>query len=356
MTQTVKGAPKDAGGAREATPSGPLQSSLQQLAGTVTNRAVSSLSDRLGGTTERLTDYAANGGGKGLLSAVTGLDDVTSPVKSIAKKGLSTAGDKVKDTVSNAAGALFGGKGKGGGGKKLKVTNIVEHIDVGAPVDLVYRQWTEFSEWPKFMKKLEQVEQVSEEKLRWKAQVFWSHRSWESTIVEQVPNDRIVWRSKGDKGYVDGAITFHELAPNLTRVVVVLEYHPQGLFERTGNLWRAQGRRVRLELKHFQRNLMTQTLLHPDDVEGWLGEIHDGEVTEPESGTDDETDASTPDDEDDGSDVSAADDDDDEPERATGQRRTGARRRVGRAGSRRTASTTEGSGRRRTATKSRSQA
>jgi hypothetical protein len=70
------------------------------------------------------------------------------------------------------------------------------------------------------------------------------------------------------------------LAPNLTRIIVVLEYHPKGLFERTGNLWRAQGRRARLELKHFRRHVMTQTVLHPDDVEGWLGEIRDGEVVD----------------------------------------------------------------------------
>jgi hypothetical protein len=67
--------------------------------------------------------------------------------------------------------------------------------------------------------------------------------------------------------------------------VVVLEYHPKGLFERTGNLWRAQGRRARLELKNFQRHVMTQTILHPDEVEGWRGEIHDGEVV---TGHDDE--------------------------------------------------------------------
>ena len=59
------------------------------------------------------------------------------------------------------------------------------------------------------------------------------------------PHERIVWRSKGAKGYVDGAVTFHELTPDLTRILVVLEYHPQGFFEKTGNLWRAQGRRAR---------------------------------------------------------------------------------------------------------------
>lgn len=305
MTQAVNGATRQAGRAskvaQNGSASGPLQSALQQLAGTVTERAVSSMSGRMGSATDRLTDYAENGGGKGLLEAVTGLEDVSSPVKSMVKKGVGNVGDKVKD----AAGSLFGGKGKGKGGKKIKVTNIVEHIDVGAPIDLTYRQWTQFAEFPKYMKKLEQVEQISDEKLRWKAQVFLSHRSWESTITEQVPNERIIWRSKGDKGYIDGAITFHELAPNLTRVVVVLEYHPQGLFERTGNLWRAQGRRIRLELKHFQRQLMTETLLHPDDVEGWQGEIRDGEVVEesPEDSEDTDEDSDDTDEDSDGDDT-----------------------------------------------------
>lgn len=308
MTQAVNGATRQAGRAskvaQNGSASGPLQSALQQLAGTVTERAVSSMSGRMGSATDRLTDYAENGGGKGLLEAVTGLEDVSSPVKSMVKKGVGNVGDKVKD----AAGSLFGGKGKGKGGKKIKVTNIVEHIDVGAPIDLTYRQWTQFAEFPKYMKKLEQVEQISDEKLRWKAQVFLSHRSWESTITEQVPNERIIWRSKGDKGYIDGAITFHELAPNLTRVVVVLEYHPQGLFERTGNLWRAQGRRIRLELKHFQRQLMTETLLHPDDVEGWQGEIRDGEVVEESPEDSEDTDEDSDEDSDDTDEDSDGDD------------------------------------------------
>ncbi|GAB3983361.1 SRPBCC family protein [Plantactinospora veratri] len=128
------------------------------------------------------------------------------------------------------------------------------------------------------MKKVEHVERTSAEELTWKAQVFWSHRSWRSSTIEQVPDERIVWRSTGDKGSVDGTVTFHEVTPDLTRILLVLEYHPQGLFERTGNLWRAQGRRVRLELKHFVRHVMTETILHPDEVQGWRGEIRDGRV------------------------------------------------------------------------------
>jgi uncharacterized membrane protein len=210
------------------------------------------------------------------MAAVTGAKNLAegkSPARAMLGAGTTAMKEKVKN--------LFGkGNGKGGGGKKLKVTNIVESIDVGVPISLAYNQWTEFTDFPKFMKKVEDVEQAEDEKLNWKAQVLWSHRTWESTIQEQVPEDRIVWRSKGAKGYVDGAVTFHELAPNLTRILVVLEDHPQGFFEYTGNLWRAQGRRARLQLKHFRRHVMTEAVLHPDEIEGWRGVIHDGEVVQ----------------------------------------------------------------------------
>ncbi len=279
MTHSNNGEPRKSD---TASPKNALQDSLQKLAGTFTERAVSSASNRLSGASERLTDYAQSGGGSGLLAAVTGADKLASggsPVKSAMSAGLAGTKEKVKDTLGNIKESLTGGRGKGGG-KKLKLTNIIEDIDVGAPIDLVYKQWTEYPQFPRFMKKVEQADQADDTKVQWKAQVFWSHRAWEATIIEQVPYDHIVWRSKGAKGHIDGAVSFHELAPNLTRIVVVLEYHPQGLFEKTGNLWRAQGRRARLELKHFRRHVMTHTLLHPDEVEGWLGEIRDGEVVD----------------------------------------------------------------------------
>ncbi|HEX6932258.1 MAG TPA: SRPBCC family protein [Streptosporangiaceae bacterium] len=251
----------------DAGPLDRLKSEATGLLDALGDKAVTTLKDTVESATDRLTDYTNGGGLKAAAAGAKKLAEGKSPMSSLLSAGTAAVKEKL------------GGKGKsGGGGKGKKVTNIIESIDVGVPVKLAYDQWTRFTDFPKFMKKVEGVDQQEDEKLTWKAQVLWSHRTWESTILEQIPDDKIVWRSKGAKGYVDGAVTFHELAPNLTRILVVLEYHPQGLFEHTGNLWRAQGRRVRLELKLFRRHVMTEALLHADEIEGWRGVISDGQV------------------------------------------------------------------------------
>jgi uncharacterized membrane protein len=246
-----------------------LKGAGQDVLKAVGERAMQSVTGGVGGLTDKLENVAGGGPiGKAVAKGGEAAAKGESPVKGALKGAVSGVKDKIT-----------GGGGKGNP-KATKAMNIIEEIDVGVPVSVAYNQWTSFSEFPSFMKKVKNVDEETDEEttISWKAQVFWSHRTWEAKILEQVPDERIVWRSKGQKGHVDGAVTFHELGPNLTRILVVLEYYPQGFMERTGNIWRAAGRRARLELKHFRRHVMTRTILNPDEVEGWRGIIEDGEV------------------------------------------------------------------------------
>ena len=210
--------------------------------------------------------------------AAESIKDGESPAKAATKAGASALKDKVKEAV-----------GGGGGGKKMKVVNILETIDVPVPRRVAYDKWTQFQDIPDFTRKVEKVDQKEDEKLEWKAQVFLSHRTWQATIKEQVPDERIVWESSGEKGHVDGAVTFHELAPDLTRILMTLEYHPQGFFEKTANLWRAQGRRARADMRQFRREMTMHTMLEQEEQEGWRGEIRESEVVKSdEEGQDEE--------------------------------------------------------------------
>jgi uncharacterized membrane protein len=244
----------------------------QDLLQALGDRAVSIVSDKIDGLTGRLTDFAENGG-PSLMAAVTGGKALSSGVSPL-KAALSAGATGVKEKVKETAGI---GSGQGGAGK-VKATNIIEEADVGLPVRVVYDQWTQFEDFPSFTRKVEKVEQESDEKVTWRAQIFLSHRDWEATIMEQVPDERIVWHATGSKGYPYGTVTFHELTPDMTRILLVIEYYPQGFFEKTANLWRAQGRRVRSDFKHIKRHMMTRTILEQDKIEGWRGEIRDGEV------------------------------------------------------------------------------
>jgi len=256
----------------DVMPTDALKEAGQQLLSLLAQRATQAASDRVTDLSGRLTGIADNGG-TGVLSAFRGErtdddddrrgadDDVDDDAGDDSggdgeerRSGIGGMFGTLKDKVAG----LFGGGGDGGGGgggggkgKKLKVTVISESLDIGLPLRTTYNLWTQYEDFPSFMKKVENVD-LDDEKSTWKAQVFWSHREWQATTVEQVADSHIVWKSTGAKGHVDGAVTFTSLGANLTRVLLVMEYYPQGLFERTGNIWRAQGRRARLEFQHFR--------------------------------------------------------------------------------------------------------
>lgn len=187
MAETSKKRPDRESG--KEPPANRLSQEFQNLVGALGERALSSVSGKVEGVTSRLTDYAGSGGSS-LIGALTGSKHPKTAIAGGMVKGLG------KMAFGGLAKKLTGG-GKGGQSGKLKMTNIIETIDVGAPVRLVYDQWTQFGDFPSFMKKVEGVDQKSDEKLEWTAKIFWSRRMWESTILEQLPDKRIIWRSKG---------------------------------------------------------------------------------------------------------------------------------------------------------------
>ncbi|MFI8438941.1 SRPBCC family protein [Streptomyces sp. NPDC079020] len=264
MTRRTENAEPEA----EESGMGRLREELSTFLSTHVEKLAEKAGEKLTGVTGQLTDVAENGGSLPAIGSRVLQGD--SPVKAFVSEKAKGVKDNVVDKAKEAFG---GGKGKrkASGGK---VMNIIEVLDVGVPLRAAYDHWTQYDQFSSFAKGVRDVSMDDEISSDWKVKVGPSSRSFKATVQEQVPDERIVWTSEGAKGTTRGAVSFHELTPSLTRIVLVIEYYPSGFFEKTGNLWRAQGRRVRLDFKHFQRYVT----LTEEEPEAWRGEIRDGEV------------------------------------------------------------------------------
>jgi uncharacterized membrane protein len=128
---------------------------------------------------------------------------------------------------------------------------IEKHIDVDVPVRTAYNQWTQFEMFPRFMEGVEEVRQLDDTHLRWRADVGGKTAEWDAVITEQTPDDRIAWRSTSGAENA-GVVTFHRLGDRQTRVMLQLEYDPDGFAENVGNALGFMDRRVDGDLHRFK--------------------------------------------------------------------------------------------------------
>lgn len=255
----------------DAVPSGAdlVREELKKYVSAQATHLAKKAGSKLTDATGKLTDIAESGGALPKIGAR--LLKGESPMKAMVSEKVKGAKDNVVGKAKEAFGGGSGGDSKAG---DTKVTSVIEVLDLGVPLRTAYDHWTAYDKFSEFTKGVGQVSPSDEVESDWKVKIAFSNRSFKATVQEQVPDERIVWTSEGAKGSTRGVVSFHELAPALTRIVLVIEYYPSGFFEKTGNLWRAQGRRIRLDFKHFQR-YVTFT---DDEPEAWRGEIRDGEV------------------------------------------------------------------------------
>jgi hypothetical protein len=203
----------------------------------------------------------------GALAASKGPDLIRKVVGATEQKGEEEAesmGEKAvegaKESLSDAgpggkiASKLMGGGGKGGsggGGKKTRRLPIQRWTDVALPLDQVYEEFTKFDQFPRFMHRVLNVEQKKPDKISWSEKIWFSSRQWEGRVTERRKNDRIVWTTKGGMSH-KGIVSFHKLAPNLTRVMVDMEFEPNGMMEKMASGLRFVKRAVQADLARFK--------------------------------------------------------------------------------------------------------
>jgi uncharacterized protein (TIGR02271 family) len=141
-------------------------------------------------------------------------------------------------------------------------------IEVDAPVRAVYNQWTQFEEFPRFMEGVEEVRQEGEKRLFWRAKIGGKVKEWEAEITEQVPDKKIAWQSV-DGSPNSGTIIFEELDSDRTRVTATIDYEPEGILEKTGDVLGIPSGRVEGDLERF-RDFIEE---RGRESGGWRGQI-----------------------------------------------------------------------------------
>lgn len=156
------------------------------------------------------------------------------------------------------------------------MASVVESIDVNVPVRTAYNQWTQFEEFPRFMEGVKEVRQLSDTKLYWRAEIGGKEKEWEAEITEQIPDERIAWRSRAGAENA-GVVTFHRLGPNTTRVTLQMEYDPEGPMETVGDLVGVVRSRIRGDLERFKEFIEKRG----EETGAWRGEVRhpESEVT-----------------------------------------------------------------------------
>jgi uncharacterized membrane protein len=148
------------------------------------------------------------------------------------------------------------------------VSTVEQSIDVNVPVSTAYNQWTQFEEFPRFMEGVESVAQLNDTHLHWVADIGGVRREWDAEITEQHPDERVAWRATEGAANA-GVVTFHRLDEGRTRVMLQLEFDPDGIVEATGDKLGLVRRRAAGDLERFKSFIETRGL----ETGAWRGDV-----------------------------------------------------------------------------------
>ncbi len=145
---------------------------------------------------------------------------------------------------------------------------VEQSIDVNVPISTAYNQWTQFESFPEFMGGVEEVRQLGDDMTHWRTTVGGVEREFDAAITEQIPEERVAWRSVDGKTH-GGVVTFHRLSEDTTRIMVQIDWESESLTEKAGALVGADDMQVKKDLGRFKEFIETRGT----ETGAWRGEI-----------------------------------------------------------------------------------
>ncbi|MGI8868799.1 MAG: SRPBCC family protein [Mycobacteriales bacterium] len=148
------------------------------------------------------------------------------------------------------------------------MSSTQEAVDVDVDISTVYNQWTQFTEFPRFMRGVDSITQTDDTRQHWVTSIAGVTREFDTVITEQHPDERVAWKSVEGTGHA-GVVTFHRLGDNQTRVMVQLDMAPEGFAEKAADALGLVDRQVTANLKEFKAFIETRGSATGD----WRGDV-----------------------------------------------------------------------------------
>jgi uncharacterized membrane protein len=131
------------------------------------------------------------------------------------------------------------------------MSSVTESVDVNVPIQTAYNQWTQFADFPQFMEGVEEVRQITDTMTHWRINVAGATREFDARITEQIPDERVAWRSIEGPDHA-GVITFHHIGAGATRVIAQMEIDPAGFAENVADKAGLLKHRAKADLVKFK--------------------------------------------------------------------------------------------------------
>jgi uncharacterized membrane protein len=151
---------------------------------------------------------------------------------------------------------------------------IEKTVEVDCPLRTVYNQWTQFEEFPRFMDGVKHVKQLDDTHVHWRAELWGKEKEWDAEITEQVPDERISWKSVSGDAPNAGTVRFEPLGENRTRVRLVMAYEPLGVVESVGDALGIMSASVQSSVRNFKKYVEERRT----EDGAWRGTITDSSV------------------------------------------------------------------------------
>jgi len=148
------------------------------------------------------------------------------------------------------------------------MSTIEKSVEVDVPVTTAYNQWTQFESFPEFMEGVEEIHQVTDTLTHWKTKIAGVEREFDAEITEQHPDERIAWRTV-DGPRQAGVVTFHRLGDARAKVMLQMDFDPEGFAEKVGDAVGIVDKRVSGDLERFKNFIEGRGL----ESGAWRGDV-----------------------------------------------------------------------------------